>query len=266
MILQIINKHIVFFSLLFFGIGLTAQDYSTKIEGRVYSKDGDVASTHILNISLQRFTIADADGFFSIPVRENDTLVFSGIQFKKKQVIITNQYLKQKTILFFLEEVLTQLDEVVVTPYNLTGKLDRDMNNLKIGPIVTSSTEDLPNAHIKHPTKSQRKLYAARTWDYRIVAVRLDPLINYFSGRTKMLKNRVARETQRDLIGNVGRFYKDSSYVHDLKIPQKNIKDFIFFCETDFRFNTIVKTNDKLNIWEFLRKKSPLYRENNALD
>lgn len=53
------------------------------MEGKVYSKDGDVAATHVLNITSKRATITNISGFFAIQVQLNDTLVFSAVQFKK---------------------------------------------------------------------------------------------------------------------------------------------------------------------------------------
>ncbi len=243
-----------------------AQYFSTKIEGHVYNKDGDVAAIHVSNISVQRGTITNAKGFFAISAKLNDTLVFTAVQFKKKLIVVNNEILKSKILNVRLETVLTQLDEVVVRPYNLSGELDRDMKNLKIGPVVTASTLDLPNAYIKPPTQSERKLYAARTWDYKIVSIKLDPLANYFSGRTKMLNERIAREAKYKKIKKIRKFFADSLYIIDLKIPQTRIDDFVFFCEVDSSFNDTVAIEDKLQLWQFMKNKSLIYRKNNSLD
>ena len=161
--------------------------FSGKLEGRVYSEDGDVAATHVLNMTTQRATITDINGFFSIPVTLNDTLVFSAVQYKRKEIVVTSGMLESKLLLIPLEEFLTELDEVVVTPYNLTGDIVKDLGSLDIEPVVTTSTLDLPNAYVKPITKAERELYAATANPY----MSFDPLINAITGRTKMLKNRV---------------------------------------------------------------------------
>ncbi len=43
------------------------------------------------------------------------------------------------------EEFVNELDEVVVRPYNLSGDLNRDMQQMKTDPVVTASTLGLPN-------------------------------------------------------------------------------------------------------------------------
>lgn len=234
----------------------------TKLEGSVYSDDGDVASTHVLNLTSNRATITDENGYFSIPVRLLDTLEFSAIQYKKKIIVVTMAIYESKLISVGLEEALTELDEVTVTPYNLSGNLLRDLPTLDLDPVVTASTLGLPNAYVKIPTKAERELQAATANPI----MSMDALLNGISGRTKMLKNRVERNNLYNRTERVRDFYADSVYVKQLSIPLDKIDDFLYYCEVDPRFQEVVDTHSELDIWEYLRKKSLLYREYNALD
>lgn len=244
---------------------INAQKTNT-LQGRVYSKDGDVAGTHVMNITTQRGTITKANGFFSIPVHLNDTLVISAVQYKRKNIPVNLTVLESIFLNVFLEEGEIKLDEVLVMPYNLTGDLFKDLDSLKIGPTINATSLGLPNADVKPPTPSERKLYTARTWDLKFVSVKLDPLINYFSGRTKMLKKQVAREAAYNKVQNTRNLYVDSLFTQGLGIPKNNINDFMFFCEVDSIFQAIVDSQEIFRIWEFMRIKSLAYRENNDLD
>ena len=235
--------------------------FSTRLEGRVYSKGGDVAATHVLNTTTQSATITDSNGFFSISAKRNDTIVFSAVQFKRKQIVVTASILESKTVSIPLEDILTELDEVVVMPYSLTGDMTRDLGRLETDPVVTASTLGLPNAHVKVISKAERELYAATANPF----MSLDPLINAITGRTKMLKKRVARNEKYGRTQRVRAFYADSVYQNDLRIPKLKIDDFMYFCEVDAAFQTVVDSDDRLRLWEFLRKKSIRYRENNHL-
>ncbi len=244
-------------------VSAQGQDYfSKKLEGRVYSDDGDVAATHVLNTTTQRATITDSNGFFSIPVRLNDTLVFSAVQYRRKEIVITLNLLESKFLRIPLEEALTELDEVVVTPYNLSGDIMRDLSNLDIQPIVTASTLGLPNAYVKPISKAERELYAATANPL----MSLDPLINTISGRKKMLKKRVERNKIYARTERIREFYGDSLYTSELKIPEEKIDDFLYFCEVDSAFQSLVDTHDRLAIWEFMRKKSLAYSEVNETE
>lgn len=258
------RKSSFLFTLLFLTTtGLLAQDrFFNNLKGRIYSQDNDVAATHVLNITSNRFTIADEQGFFEIPVMLFDTLVFSAVQFKQKQVLVTLEILEQDLFLVQMEDVLTELSEVVVRPYNLSGDLSRDAGSMKTDEIITASTLGLPNAYVKLPTRAERELYAATA--NPIMSV--DPLINAITGRTKMLKKRVERNNTYARTERVREFYVDSLYRIELKIPQERIDDLLYFCEVDTIFQVVVDTHDRLKIWEFIRKKSVIYRQNNEMD
>ncbi len=245
------------------GTTLSAQTLFTKqIEGRVYSESGDVAATHVLNITSDKASITDIDGFFSITAKLNDTLVFSAIQFKRKTMVVTRNVLESKLLYVPLEDAINELDEVIVMPYNLTGDMTLDLDRMVIEPVVTASTLGLPNAYIKPPTQAERELYAATANPF----MSFDPLINAITGRTKMLKERIARNKKYSRTLRVRAFYADSLYGKELKIPEDNISDFMHFCEIDPDFQTVVDTHDQFKIWEFMREKSMIYRGNNDLD
>lgn len=263
----------------FFGWFTNAQEFRTKLEGRVYSKDGDVAATHVSNSTTNKGTITDLKGFFTISVRFNDTLVFSAVQYKKKQVVITSEILENKKFEVFLEEALTELNEVVVTPYNLTGDMKRDAARIKVENIVTASTLGLPNAYNRIMTQNERKLAEADSGrfiegaNFRLdstfnpmIAINLHKILNRISGRTKTLKSYVAIDKEIALLNMVKRFYHDSIYQQELKIPKNRINDFMNFCEVDSLYSEVVESNDILRLWEFLQRNSLVYRKNNELD
>lgn len=235
---------------------------SKNLEGKVYSDDGDVAATHVLNLTTKRATITDVNGFFTITVNMLDTLEFSAIQYKKKIVVVSTAILESKFISVGLEDALNELDEVTVTPYNLSGNLLKDLPTLELDPIVTASTLGLPNAYVKIPTKAERELSAATANPI----MSFDPLLNALSGRTKMLKKRVERNKLYDRTERIRNFYADSIFQKQLKIPIEKIDDFLYFCEVDAKFQRIVDTHDQIEIWEYMRNRSVLYRENNSLD
>lgn len=243
---------------------LTAQTGLQKdLEGKVYSADGDVAATHVLNTTTQRATITDVNGFFSIPVHVNDTLIFSAVQFKKKQIVVTPAIFSSTFLSVPLEDALTELDEVVVTPYNLSGDITKDIGTLDWEPVVTASTLGLPNAYVRAPTKAERELFEATSGGG---IVPLNPILNAISGRTKMLKQRIKRDNLYERTLRVRDFYADSLYRTELKIPEEKTDDFFYFCEIDTNFQAIVDTHDLFRIWEYLKARSLLYRENNNLN
>jgi len=274
-VLEIRLKHITIICFLLVNLTLFGQR-TTDLEGRVFSEDGDVAGTHVLNITTQRGTITKANGFFSIPVHLNDTLVFSAVQYKRKTIPVNLAVLERIFLNIFLEEGEIKLAEVLVMPYNLSGDLSKDLDSLKIGSIVTAATLGLPNADVKVKTQNERKLFEADNGKFiRITGATLDSLLdptiqininkilNRITGRTQKLKKYVAIDKDIVLLNRIKGFYADSLFLIGLGIPKDRINDFMYYCEVDSAFQGLVDSQDIFGIWEFMRKKSVVYRENN---
>ncbi|MEX0313781.1 MAG: carboxypeptidase-like regulatory domain-containing protein [Allomuricauda sp.] len=240
-----------------------------ELKGRVYSVNKDVVGVVVQNINSTKAVITDVNGNFSIPVRLNDTLVFSAVQFKRKVLPIGSELFNSRFISVPLEEFVNQLDEVVVRPYNLSGDLNQDLDGLQLEKDVSAEALGLPNAHAKIPTQSERKLYEATAGKFNVGMILNPPigaLINEITGRSKMLRNRVKVDKTYARTQRVQGFYVDSLFVATLKIPFEKIDDFMYFCEVDDEFQTVVDSKDKLKIWDFMVVKSRAYRRNNNLD
>jgi hypothetical protein len=228
----------------------------------------------VQNISSGRAVITDVNGNFSILVGQKDTLVFSAVQFKRKILPVSEELYNTNFITVPLEEFVNELREVVVTPYNLSGDLDQDLDGLQLEKDVSAEALGLPNAHTKIITQSERKLQEASRMSVAGgggiggagVALTLNPIINAITGRTKMLKNRVKVDKTYARTQRVQGFYVDSLFVMTLKIPTEKVDDFMYFCEVDPQFQSTVDSKDKLKIWDFMVTKSRAYRENNNLD
>jgi len=254
-------KNFIFVLLFFFVQLLFSQQLRTKLEGVVKSSSsGDVSGVHVLNISSDKATITLANGYFSIPVVLTDTLVFSAIQYKKKEIVISAKILPSKNITVYLEDELTELDEVVVMPFNLSGDLSKDLKNMQVTPQVTATSLGLPNTYVKHPTGSERKLYVAQSGGSLL------SVINMITGKTKKIKKQVARDKKYARTNRVREYYADSVFTNQLKIPKIKIDDLMRFCEEDYAFQKVIDTHDKLKILVFIKQKSIEYRKNNELD
>ena len=263
------NSVVFIFFLFVCAVSMAQTSFSKNLEGKAVSKNNGVADVHIMNISANKATITDEEGNFIITVTLGDTLLFSAVQFKRKTLVISSAILESKFISVSLEEFVNELDEVVVRPFDLSGDLAEDMKQLQIGQVVSATSLGLPNAHVKPLMQSERQLRTAAGPKFHplmILSPPIDPIINAISGRTKMLKKRVARDKKELRLQGVRNSVADSLFLTQLRIPKEKIDDFMYFCEADETFDTLVRSDDKIAIWDFLLKKSAAYRENNALD
>lgn len=242
-----------------------------ELQGKVVAQGKDVTGVVVRNINSRKATITDEKGNFSIAAKQNDTLIFLAVQFKNKIIPLTAEVFNTSFITVPLEEFVNELNEVIVSPYNLSGDIDKDIQNLKLEKDVSAEALGLPNADVKIATQSERQLYDAdhgKFFYYYVVgaAININKILNRISGRTKMLKKRVAVDKKYAQTQLVQDAFVDSLFIDSLKIPNDSFSDFMYFCEVDEDFDAVVKTDDQLKIWEFLINKSEVYRKNNNLD
>ena len=243
--------------MLFFS-GLFAQSSGKILIGEVVCPEEDCSGITVFNKRSLQGGITDIQGRFSVPVRLKDTLVFSAVQFKSKEVIVEKYLLESGFIRIPLEAFVNELDEVVVQPYNLSGNLGSDAVAVEPEAPPSAQSLGLPNAGIRIITQEERKIHEATTGSG---LVPLNPILNALTGRTKRLKNHLRIRQTYDRTQRVRAFYPDSLFVNELKIPSDKIPDFMYYCEVDSVFQAKVNTGDKLLIWEYLKLKSVSYRQ-----
>ncbi len=237
------------------------------LNGKVVAADEDVTGVTIQNLRSQKATITDFDGNFSIAVKENDTLVFSAVQLKRKVLPVTQLLLNTSFVTIPMEPFVNELKGVVVKPFGLSGDLSQDVGTLNTTAVDKYSL-GLPNADAKIPTQSERKLQEASKGTYSLknpLRVGVLPLINAITGRTKMLKKRVEIEKKAKQTETVQESILDSLFTVELKIPVERIADFMYFCEVDPEFQQLVASKDQLKLWDYMLRRSVVYRENNGI-
>lgn len=120
-----------YFVILFFLLtlsGFSQEKTIHLIEGTITANETKlpVANVHIINTNLVKGTITDRNGEFKIKAAINDTLHISCLGFKSLSLRVTNDWLLFKNAQIQLTESAYALEEVIVTPYNLTGYLQVD--------------------------------------------------------------------------------------------------------------------------------------------
>ena len=114
----------IFFFLLICQICLSQTDYRTWLRGKVLYQNSNVISANVINTSTEKATITDENGEFAIEVMLNDELLFTSLQYKIRSVRITKEILQKSRLVIDVNEKVTQLDEVVVTPSQRQKFLD----------------------------------------------------------------------------------------------------------------------------------------------
>lgn len=227
---------------------LFTQEERSKIYGSIQVNEENAADIHVINKNSNKGTITNANGYFQIPVKTGDTLIFSGIQFYNKELIIKDKHIIDKTINIKLTEKNNQLEEITVKNLNLQGNLSIDVANSEdhlvfydedlLGlaemdfsiPVIMeidefSRSRSSNDAQLMPP---QGNIIALATYI-------LSPLAKEISkiGRTK--RNIKAYDKRRNLRAqkapkNIRTSFGDGFFVNTLKIPVDKIDEFIAYC------------------------------------
>ena len=220
----------------------------TLIKGKVVSESNSLEGIHIFNISQKTGEITDARGYFNIKVKISDTLQFSAVHLKATQYIIKQNDLKEELIFVQMKSLISELDEITLTKY-------KNINAVSLGIVP---------ANQKTYTPAERKVRTATTG-------LLDPLINWASGRTKMLKNQVVVEGKEQLQAKTSDYFERKYFLETLNIPEEYVDGFLFYIVDNERYARAMKDKNKtmatfilselaveyLKLKEIEREKSP---------
>ncbi|WP_291865130.1 hypothetical protein [Maribacter sp.] len=273
------QKHIKF--LLPLLIALTSftgfsQKNTTLLNGKVKSIKNDVSNILIVNLNSKKSTITDSLGGFTIEVKRRDSLQFTAVQYLTKNVFITDTIFNKNLVTINLLDNVINLNEVTVTPYNLTGKIALDIERLGIKPAVTSSSLELPNADIEVMTQSERLLLEAdrgkyirlqTSEDYGKVAqilgyaslsviINTHKIMNRVSGRTKSFEEMVARDENMELEKEIITKFSKKTMSQNFNIPETSMDAFLTYCMSQKDFTELSKARNTMEIWEYLKAKS----------
>lgn len=257
-----------------------SQNFRTPLKGTVASLKNDVADVLIINLNSKKSTITDSLGLFTIAVKPNDIIRFSSVQFVSQDIEITAALLAQNKLSVYLIENVIALNEVTVMPYNLSGKIAQDLNRLDLDLGVTSTSLNLPNAGLQKMTQNERLLLEAdrgkfvriatiedqgkfnQVLGYAALAIVINThkILNTVSGRTKSLKQAVARDENLALENRIVSLYSKETLADSFNIPIQNIDGFLSFCLAQPDFAAIADAPNTTLLWDYLKQKSMTFK------
>jgi hypothetical protein len=240
------------------------QAQMTEVSGKVIA-NSDVENVHVINNTSRKFTTTRATGDFKIQAKLNDTLVFSSIQYKLKIVLVDLVIITNKSLVVYLTDHLTELDQVIVGSV-LTKDLESDIENSKATPKINFHDVGIPGYQGKKPTQKERLLIEADNgklfYYYGIgFAVNIHKLLNKVSGRTKKLKTLVRLEKRDELMYTLKAQFSESVFQAEILSEQQKM-EFFFFCSEDEKFMIIGGSKNDIEILDFFQSKFETYKHN----
>ncbi|MGB3774770.1 MAG: hypothetical protein WA951_05900 [Leeuwenhoekiella sp.] len=207
-----------------------------------------------MNLNLQRGTITDDNGEFIIPVRFEDTLFISSIQFEHKEIKITQEILSQKRLVIQLKTAINELKTVNISDVDLSGRLAKDAHQVDVKPYFDQTNVGFGPTPKKRSSEL-RALQGAGGFG-------LGGLISLLSGQKKMLKKIYKISVMEGRVKKAQVRFPVTFYIEQLDIKAIQIDDFCYFVyENDVEALRLSVEADDLKLMQFLKMEAQTYKE-----
>ena len=237
------NKFLPLVLLFICFVGISQEDESVtkEIKGTVINAQTDfpLESVHIINLNQVKGTITDKGGKFSIPAAVNDTLYLTYLGFKPQKVRVTNDMFKfDEPTEISLTELAYALEEVVVTPYELTGYLEIDVKNLP----VSNNAYQYSISGLNQSYEGGSKNPSAATKVLGAILNPADLLRNLFGKKPKQLRKLQQIKQDDDIRNLLASKFDRETLKELLQIQKMDIDDILNNCNYSKSF--IATAND----------------------
>ena len=240
------------------------------IKGKISAPlDADVENISIYNISSQKGTITNAEGFFKLKVAENDKIQITALQFSSFSVRVDPTVLEKGKLEVYLNPAVNKLDDVVINQYDLTGNIETDIKTIKtfiVLPVKLSLGEIMDDSNMPHDKWSRIKGNVAL--NALVPNGGQDGVSINFVALAKMLFPNSSRKpfekTEKIDITNALRERFNAGFIErEFGIASTNAEDFLYYIEENGFLESYLKPENELRMLEFMLEKSIAYKSKN---
>ena len=238
-------------TLLFCAVSIWAQDDGrVLLRGQVLYRNVNVANENVINITTENATITDEGGRFAIRVKIGDELAFTAVNYQLMVVRITQDILQANRLVVEVNEKVTELDEVVVTPEDQKRFLEVKSEEFKKYEYETDRSTEVENVAM---SRSERGMRDGINF------------VNIFKALFKAgKKNETATRKPLKASEVLRLVYDDEFFVVDLKLPQDRIDNFLLYLDTQNPEQSLLRKDNEFQLIDYLVTHSKEYLK--ALD
>lgn len=215
------------------------------MNGKILNNN-NVEGVYVFNINTKKTTISDSTGYFSILVKENDTLSFRSLVYQPKKIVISTDNIGYLEIM--LEKKVYSLAEVTLGRWDFLYSFPNSDFETNENSII--SLQGKPRSSLVHFDKTITGL-----------SVNLEALYNRLSGINKKTKQRKKWELQDDIIKALIDRFSIAFFNNAFGIEKNNIYEFLLFSIENTALKEAVLKKKNYLILKNLEKASLDYRK-----
>ncbi|HEX7870207.1 MAG TPA: hypothetical protein VF455_08835 [Chryseobacterium sp.] len=234
---------------LFCQIVLGQNNSRKSLHGQVINDFLAIESGYVMNINANVRTFIGTGGLFDIMARPKDTLLFSGLAFQSKKIVLTEKDCAEVLFKAKLDLVNNQLKEVIVHKELKVKSLDGGSQK-----YVDMQFED-----DKLSTAKNTAMYSDQTIKYGTDFVRI------FKDIKKLLSKK--EDVQENVISDIAfaEYAKDNFtpdfYSKTLDLKPDEIELFLMYCSNDPESKRYLEPDEKFQLMDFMINKNKEFKK-----
>ena len=241
---KLVMRYWIFLVIIFFNISPVFSQERQELLGKITNDSIGETFINIVNITAETGTVNEPDGRFGILVRENDSILFSSVQFQKEYIVITRKILDEGFLEVTLTEEINQLETVHLSNIKLIGNLESDIKHMKVKPLMF-----IPPPR-KKLTMAQRRMGS--------YGGGLGALIGMINGDFKYLKkaqgNYELQAEAQQLLETIPK----PIFTEDFGLEEWEIINFMFYCarKSDSQLQQLVAKDETLKLIDYFKAEA----------
>ena len=233
--------------ILFITVGYAQTDVRRPLRGQVMYRNVPVPNENVINTTAERATITNEKGEFLINVKEGDELVFTAVNYQIEILKVSAEMLVKNRLVVEVNEKVTELDEVTVSPENQKKFLQLQNEEFKQYAYETDATGEVQNIALD-PTV--RGMQDGLNFENIFKALFLSKNKDNGEARTPLKVSEVFRQV-----------YDDDFFVQDLQLPQDKIDAFLLYCDDQLPTQSLLRKDNEFQLIDFLVTQSMEFRK-----
>lgn len=260
--------------LILFSQTIFAQGLQRKIlRGRIIADSIEVEKLTVYNVSSKIGAITNIDGEFSINARATDTLFIQGLSYDSKKYVLTDKDFWLPVLEIKLHIKITELNEVVVTPYTLTGDLAVDTKRIQVygdgfskidAKVVKNYEDDIRSGPPVNIALSNN--FAQTGINFMLIGKGIASLLGVKSNpkaysETIYESRRIKALQSKSFSEHIHERFSNNFFITTLKIKNEDIPTFLGFSELGiYELAPLLKAENEMKLIEYLTLKAKEFK------
>ncbi|MFW0738512.1 hypothetical protein [Flavobacterium sp. T12S277] len=225
------------------------QNSRKPLHGQVTNKSLAIESGYVMNVNANVRTFIGSGGLFDIMAKPKDTLLFTGLAFQSKKIVLTEKDCAEILLSVPLNLISNELKEVLVH------------KDLKVKALGGGSQKyaDMQFEDDKQSTAKNITMYSDQTIKYGMDFVRIFKDVKKLLSKNEDVKEEVI--TDMAFIEYSRSNFKTNFFTGTLGLKEDEIELFLMYCSNDPESRKHLEPEQKFELIDFLVNKNREFKK-----